>query len=131
MCLQFDSPSPREEINFNKWVRVAIVVPRDKISGLQDMNDQVAELLVVVDLKLSKEGQWNLNVCIFHHFGVICFGSDKPRDSKTYSDRIVYSYVTGTSTFTDLYLSRDGVRLGLRSICSLQRIKATCLNTVG
>lgn len=49
------SPSPWQEIHFNKWVRVAIVVPRGKVSGLQDMNDQVAKLLVIVDLKLQKQ----------------------------------------------------------------------------
>lgn len=30
--------------------------------------------------------------------------------------------------FTDLYLSRDGVGLGLHSLCSLLKIKATCLD---
>lgn len=50
-----DSPSPRQKIDFNKWVREAVDVPRSKVSGLQDVNYQVAELLVIVDLKLYKE----------------------------------------------------------------------------
>lgn len=47
-----DSPSPRQKIDFNKWVREAVDVPRSEVSGLQDVNYQVAELLVIVDLKL-------------------------------------------------------------------------------
>lgn len=53
-----DSPSAWEEINFNKWVGVAVVVPWDKVSGLQDVNDQVAKLLVIVDLKLKRETEF-------------------------------------------------------------------------
>lgn len=48
-----DSPSARQEVDFNKRVGVAVVVPRGEVSGLQDVDDQVAELLVVVNLKLA------------------------------------------------------------------------------
>lgn len=50
-CL--DSPSAWEQVNFNKGVRVAVVVPQGEVPGLQDVDNQVAELLVVVDLKLQ------------------------------------------------------------------------------
>lgn len=56
-----DSPSPWQEVDFDKWVRVAIVVPRGQVSGLQHVDDQVSQLLVIVDLKLQerrKEKKW-------------------------------------------------------------------------
>lgn len=49
-----DSPSPWQEVDFDKWVRVAIVVPRGQVSGLQHVDDQVSQLLVIVDLKLQE-----------------------------------------------------------------------------
>lgn len=52
---RFHSPSPRQEVHFDKRVRVAVIVPRGKVPGLQDMNNQVAELLVIVDLKLRRD----------------------------------------------------------------------------
>lgn len=56
-----NSPSPWQEIHFNEWIGVAIVIPWGKVSGLQDVNYQVAKLLVIVDLKLQKETQLNYN----------------------------------------------------------------------
>lgn len=105
-----DSPSPWQEVDFDKWVRVAIVVPRGQVSGLQHVDDQVSQLLVIVDLKLQErrkeKSEWK---------GISDWMRQRLRDREENVrirtlEMIIMQY---------LYLSRDGVRLGLCSICSL------------
>lgn len=46
------SPSPRQEVNLDKRVRVAVVVPGGQVPGLQHVDDQVPQVPVIVDLEL-------------------------------------------------------------------------------
>lgn len=52
MALEIDLPSSRQQVDFNKGVRVAIIVPWSQIPCLENMNNEVAQLLVIIDLKL-------------------------------------------------------------------------------
>lgn len=48
-------PSSRQQVDFNKGVGVAIVVPWCEVPCLENMNNEVAQLLVIIDLKLQKQ----------------------------------------------------------------------------
>jgi len=46
-------PSPWKKINLNKGIRIAIIVSGSKVSCLKNMDDKVAKVFVVIDLKLE------------------------------------------------------------------------------
>lgn len=55
MVFAIHLPSSRQQVDFNKGVRVAVVVPWCQVPCLEDMNNEVAQLLVIIDLKLQKQ----------------------------------------------------------------------------
>lgn len=58
-------PSPWKKINFNKGVRIAIIVSGSKVSCLKDVDDKVAKVFVIVDLKLEKAFKHSKIIFIF------------------------------------------------------------------
>lgn len=48
-------PSSGQQVDFNKGVRVSVVVPWCQVPCLENMNNEVAQLLVIIDLKLQKQ----------------------------------------------------------------------------
>lgn len=52
---RISSPSPGQKVDLDERVRVAIVVSRRQVSGLENVNDQVSHVPVVVDLELRQE----------------------------------------------------------------------------
>lgn len=101
------------------------------------MNDQVAELLVVVDLKLRKEAHGI--TMDSNAFGqrddakkkLTTLQKINSFENSVYILSVLLHLVVLLFSFTDLYLSGDGVGLDLCSLCSLWEIKATCLVTAG
>lgn len=59
-------PSPWKKINFNKGVRIAIVVSGSKVSCLKDVDDKVAKVFVIVDLKLVNALKHSRIICYFY-----------------------------------------------------------------
>lgn len=83
------SPSPRQEVNLDKRVRVAVIVPGCQVPGLQHVDDQVSQVPVIVDLELKAWGgekwgeeswnlcwkmQTNLELCVFSYLNFSCNG---------------------------------------------------------
>lgn len=52
------STSPWKKINLNKGIRIAIIVSGSKVSCLKNMDDKVAKVFVVIDLKLNFSSDW-------------------------------------------------------------------------
>lgn len=51
-------PSTRQQVNFNEWIRVAVIVPGCQIPRLKNMDDEIAQLFVVIYLKLQNWKKW-------------------------------------------------------------------------
>lgn len=69
-------PSTRQQVNFNEWIRVAVIVPGCQIPRLKNMDDEIAQLFVVIYLKLQN---WKKMVVLLstsvkvNEYGIITF----------------------------------------------------------
>lgn len=50
-------PSTWQQVNFNKWIGVAVIVPGCQISRLKNVDDEIAQLFVIIDLKLQNKNE--------------------------------------------------------------------------